>query len=1308
MADARMNGTARANTLGGKAALHNLPSETLATLDYPDLIRQDGLEQAMTSPAFLAGFQHIFTRNGFRNTDFRTYLTKPLNQRSGDEASIVDRALVAPLLELLGFAPGDQNYNLQRGSDRPDFAPSVAVYGTCFVVESKNTTLTLSLDANDPTSNLGQLWGYMQVLAVDLGLLTNGREVRLYARHGTTLREVLQLVLPPILDLWAANPHATATLPPEFIAKLAELERRCSLASFTDPDRMERELAVDLEPWLARALPLGTEARNEALLVVEVQQLIAALHADAYQVLQRHQEDAAQYAYRRRYLNDYQAEGDIPVELGPRLLALREQVLSELEAVKASIGLTDTHKEAIRSILLDVVADASTYPSKKALVDAVLVVLNQARAVKYANQPRAARPWSDLNAVMNVKAALDTYGEVVAAHLKRQTDLNLRYRETRVVMEDFAAWRALVQETVIGGGSEAAQAYEFALQAAYVSFIRLLLIRVCEDQGLFPHRFVSDGGLKHWQEDIERYLRFANGNPYSPLLEMAYANAQNIYAHFFTGREVFNWYRLDRKQLLMALHRLSRFNFAGVNADIVGTIYNTYVARKEKKERGQYYTPRPIVDYMLDAVGYTVGPGIIGPDKRLIDPACGSGSFLVAAAHRLVTAAQAVPGQANPLQLIRRVRDSLFGFDLNPFACYLAEVNLLIQVLGLVKAAHDQGSHQPLERFHIYNEDALTNPTAMFSYSRFQSRLVEESAEADQIKRRAPGSAYANGFAFIVANPPYGATLSDDYKAALRADWAEVFYGQPDTYVFFFGLALKLLATRGRMAFITPNTYLMGSNTARLRQALLAAGRIDEIVDLPQGIWPDANVDCAITVLTREADEAQRQAHQPSAHMMGLRDDLGKLTRREWQEVLIQHQGRWMADPKAEMNIRYDTLLQRIEDACRVASNGGTKVLRLGDVTDTNRGVEPYHSREQGQSSIYVKPRELLAADEQHWKPLLDSSSAIGRYELHWHNSRPHLNYGPWLYRAYNPRFFDAPKILFIRLRNRALKRRLVATYDDTGFYNRHNFSNIIAREGSGYDLKYILALFNAALLNFWYARQFPDVEVAIDDTRKLPIFPADAATQAEMVALVDALLAEHATLNRLREQGYKLGRRGDGKNGLELPYDRLLAELQANEADFVPYKLADAQYHGVFTVPAEADQSATVSSHVFIPAKDPTSVVLRRNKLWLTVPDAALRDYLVSYLRQPRWHGKPWGEVVEAALMPVRAEDRAAFAAMVQTRTAELTARLARIEQLDRTLDARVFALYGITDPAEQARVLGSLPPDEDDAGAEGEATVA
>ncbi len=117
---------------------------------------------------------------------------------------------------------------------------------------------------------------------------------------------------------------------------------------------------------------------------------------------------------------------------------------------------------------------------------------------------------------------MQAYSEAVLGWHQRRATLRQRYRLDLEVQEDYAIWTSLVQETMLGGLDEEGRRNEFALQAAYVVFIRLLLVRVCEDKGIFPHRLVSDGGLAHWQEDIKRYLAFANGNPYAPLLDMAY------------------------------------------------------------------------------------------------------------------------------------------------------------------------------------------------------------------------------------------------------------------------------------------------------------------------------------------------------------------------------------------------------------------------------------------------------------------------------------------------------------------------------------------------------------------------------------------------------------------------------------------------------------------------------------------------------------------------------------------------------------------------------------------------------------------
>ena len=904
---------------------------------------------------FLPAFFRLFTQNYAGGGDFLDYLAHRSDaQGKGDEASVVDTVIVGPLLGLLGFETTERIYNQQKAGDRPDFAPRDDVFGTCFLVEDKNTSLELDCDMAHPDGHLRQLSRYVQASGRQSGWLTNGRRFTAWRFDGPEAAPVklIDLDVPAAVAAWKAGGAAVISLSAR--RDLETLFDTFRKAAFAEPARLEKLIAVDEETWRAQALPLGgaAGAGNENLLVDALKSLVRQLSADARRTLAEHLTNHAEFEERARFLSDGRTEQ----RAADKLREQRALVTQQLTILKPVAGLTDDEAARADALLIALENDARAFANPGALQDAVVVILDGALSRKYAGSARGGAGRRGLSP--NERGALENriaaFADTAFGYHQRLAALRQRYRESSAVHDNYLVWVSLVEETMLGDLSEEQRRDEFALQAAYVVFIRLLLIRVCEDKGIFPQRFLTDGGFAHWQEDIARYLKFANGNPYEPLLDMAYKNAQNIYAHFFTGRELFNWYTLDRQRLILTLHELSRFDFAGVDSDIVGEVYRSYLDRKEKKKRGQYYTPPEIVEYILDNVGYVSGPAIIGSNKRLLDPACGSGKFLVVAAKRLV---DAYPKAANgdvsdPARVLDEVRNSIFGFDLNPFACYLAEVNLLIQVLPLIKAAYEQAkasgnpaSARPprLSRFHVYNVDALAKPSRTYFYAQGGTLMADERDEVEKIKDRAPGTPYANGFAFIVANPPYGAKLTPGYKAALKEDYADVFRGQPDTYVFFYRLALALLAKNGRLGFITPNTFLMGRDTDILRAALLGMGGVEQIVDLPQGIWDDATVDCVLLFLKREEEQAKRRAVSVQVNLLNVKDDLRQLAKGNWAESLMHEQGDWMDDaPGHNMVIRNDELLARIERVCFVPVAPGSeqvKALRLGDVTGSSQGI---------------------------------------------------------------------------------------------------------------------------------------------------------------------------------------------------------------------------------------------------------------------------------------------------------------------------------------------------------------------------------
>ncbi len=345
----------------------------------------------------------------------------------------------------------------------------------------------------------------------------------------------------------------------------------------------------------------------------------------------------------------------------------------------------------------------------------------------------------------------------------------------------------------------------------------------------------------------------------------------------------------------------------------------------------------------------------------------------------------------------------------------------------------------------------------------------------------------------------------------------------------------------------------------------------------------------------------------------------------------------------------------------------------------------------------YIKLMRELTDNEKHWKPLLDGTGFVGRYELRLGKSKPHLNYGSWLYCPYEPKYFDRNKIILVRLRNKALKRRIIATYDETSLYIRDNYSSII-QSNEDYKLKYILALINSSLLNFWYRRRFDNVNINPKQFRQLPICPADAETQVELVEKVDRILAKNTQLNEFRERGYTIRKQRDGSSLIEIPYDRLLVEIQQRNPNFSTLTLFDAKAAGLITIPDRCDLQVAISSNIYTPDRYPTSLILRHNKLWLVVEDNNIRRYLLESLKRPQWQGKTWDEIKNQATLPAETNDLNAFFAAEQQRRSEIQILLDEVAQIDAEIDEKVLDLYGITDPSDRQRILGSAAISEDD----------
>jgi len=120
--------------------------------------------------------------------------------------------------------------------------------------------------------------------------------------------------------------------------------------------------------------------------------------------------------------------------------------------------------------------------------------------------------------------------------------------------------------------------------------------------------------------------------------------------------------------------------------DLLKQLYQQLFPKSVRHDLGEYYTPDWLAELVLNELGYDGNP-----DKRLLDPACGSGTFLVMALNRVKTWFAEHRHQCGfgEDELLRKVLRNIIGFDLNPLAVMAARTNYLMAIRDLLRHAGD-------------------------------------------------------------------------------------------------------------------------------------------------------------------------------------------------------------------------------------------------------------------------------------------------------------------------------------------------------------------------------------------------------------------------------------------------------------------------------------------------------------------------------------------------------------------------------------------------------------------------------------------
>ncbi|MBY0332128.1 MAG: N-6 DNA methylase [Acetobacteraceae bacterium] len=292
---------------------------------------------------------------------------------------------------------------------------------------------------------------------------------------------------------------------------------------------------------------------------------------------------------------------------------------------------------------------------------------------------------------------------------------------------------------------------------------------------------------------------------------------------------------LDAAQAALARVDRAAFFRAFEDASAVRHFYEPFLAFFDpdlRKQLGVWYTPPEIVEYMVERVDRVlreelgVADGLADESVWVLDPCCGTGSYLVAVLDRIRrTLAARGMGDLLAEAMRRAATTRVVGFEIMPAPFVIAHWQVGEALRGVQAHLRDG------ERAAVYLTNALTGWDAdekMGSLEGAYAALEAERAEARTVKQRRP-------ILVVLGNPPYNAYagtspeseggLVEPYKKGLNTKWGVRKFNLDDLYVRFFRIAERRIAEvtgRGVICFISNFSWLTGASYVVMRQRMLA------------------------------------------------------------------------------------------------------------------------------------------------------------------------------------------------------------------------------------------------------------------------------------------------------------------------------------------------------------------------------------------------------------------------------------------------------------------------------------------------------
>jgi len=444
----------------------------------------------------------------------------------------------------------------------------------------------------------------------------------------------------------------------------------------------------------------------------------------------------------------------------------------------------------------------------------------------------------------------------------------------------------------------------FLDQTAHVIIARLLVYKVMEDKGYSPKK-------------LENVLSGPQHDALKVLIDVRQSN-EALLPDIYALSEFDWWYVPDTKRglrddqqkrvltkhedtLRNALKRtvrvLAKYDLSEIDFDIWQRIYQHYLPEEERQRLGGFYTPYELVSLIIDLSEYEQDT----PDlckMKVLDPACGSGTFVVEVARRLIkhletkahchTIPKTEWGKAR--FVLDTVKENIYAIDIHPFATFLTSLNLAMLLLDYYFKVRHQDDTYTLE-LNVVTADSLTKEVQVSMKDCFtNARLKEAYKRLKKYKK-----ALETKFNYVFGNPPWGSvlkgSLSPLWNPKKREEYRKQYesaVGKYDVCVLFLERGIEWLKDDGILGMVVNNWFIFRDFGKGIRKVITDRTDISYLIDLGdfgKELFGAMNNPLIIVLRKKQGQGARSGGKIPSAIVIRAFKKKGVTAKRVMEEV---------------------------------------------------------------------------------------------------------------------------------------------------------------------------------------------------------------------------------------------------------------------------------------------------------------------------------------------------------------------------------------------------------------------------------------